>query len=262
MRDHTHFHMRMPRGLAQREEVAHGASVPTERAGKWIARGQRTPGQCDRCVAARTRKRPCGQPRRVREPPLLLDRARGADAGRIGAVDAAMERHCGQSRSHPVPSTYAPFMAYVTTEARQQLLDTIAEAIDEIGVALAALGDAYEQLDEYNADNLEERLFRPVQVAFGRAKRTHAEFAARYSLATREFAPQAPPGAASRGVKGFLESAVESVTVADSMLARLQDSMMPVEVGDEALRGGLAEVRRLLGPLGEDARRFVSLLGR
>jgi hypothetical protein len=55
---------------------------------------------------------------------------------------------------------------------------------------------------------------------------------------------------------------VESVTVADSVLARLQDSMMPVEVGDEQLRAGLAEVRRLLSALGEGARRFVSLLGR
>jgi hypothetical protein len=153
-------------------------------------------------------------------------------------------------------------MAYVSAEARQQLLDNIAEAIDEIGVALAALGDAYEQLDEYNADKLEEDLFRPVQVAYGRAKRTHAAFATRHGLKVREFAAQAPPGAASRGVKGFLESAVESVTVADSVLARLQDSMMPVEVGDEELRAGLAEVRRLLGALGEGARRFVSLLGR
>lgn len=153
-------------------------------------------------------------------------------------------------------------IAYVSAEARQQLLDNIAEAIDEIGVSLAALGDAYEQLDEYNADKLEEDLFRPVQVAFGRAKRTYAAFAARYGLETREFAAQAPPGAASRGVKGFLDTAVESVTVADSVLARLQDSLMPVEVGDEELRAGLAEVRRLLGDLGEGARRFVSLLGR
>jgi len=153
-------------------------------------------------------------------------------------------------------------VAYVSAEARQQLLDNIAEAIEEIGVSLAALGDAYEQLDEHNADKLEEDLFRPVQVAFGRAKRTHAAFAARYGLQTREFAAQAAPGAPSRGVKGFLDTAVESVTVADSVLARLQDSMMPVEVGDEELRAGLAEVRRLLGDLAEGARRFVSLLGR
>ena len=162
---------------------------------------------------------------------------------------------CGLTRTLPV-------MAYVTAEARQQLLDNIAEAVEEIAVALAALGDAYEQLDEYNADKLEEDLFRPVQVAFGRAKRTHTEFAARHGLSSRAFAPAAAPGAASRGVKGFLGTAVESVAVADSVLARLQDSMMPVEVGDAELRAGLAEVRRLLGDLSTRARRFVGLLGR
>lgn len=153
-------------------------------------------------------------------------------------------------------------MTYVSADARQQLLDTIAEAIDELGVALAALGDAYEQLDEHNADKLEEDLFRPVQVALGRAKRTHAEFAARHGLESRAFASHWQPGAASRGVKGFLEAAVEAVGVADGVLARLQDSLMPVEVGDAELRAGLAEVRRLLGDLSARARRFVSLLGR
>ena len=58
-------------------------------------------------------------------------------------------------------------MAYVTREAREELLETIAEAIGEIGTALAALGAAYEQLDERTADRLEEELFRPVQVAYG-----------------------------------------------------------------------------------------------
>jgi hypothetical protein len=56
--------------------------------------------------------------------------------------------------------------ADVTNEARQDLLDGIADAIDEIG---AALGAAYEQLDEHTADRLEAELFRPVQVAYGRA---------------------------------------------------------------------------------------------
>ena len=70
-------------------------------------------------------------------------------------------------------------MAYTNAEARQDLLDIVAEAIDELAVALAALGEAYEQLDEQHADELEEQLFRPVQVAYGRAKRTHAAFAER-----------------------------------------------------------------------------------
>lgn len=152
-------------------------------------------------------------------------------------------------------------MADGSAQARQQLLDNLAEAVEEIGVALAALGDAYEQLDEHNADKLEEELFRPVQLAFGRAKRTHAEFAARHGLPSRAFAP-VPPGASSRGVKGFLETAVQAVAVADGVLVRLQDSLMPVEVGDPELRAGLAEVRRLLDDLARRTRRFVGLLGR
>jgi hypothetical protein len=152
-------------------------------------------------------------------------------------------------------------MAYVTAEARQQLLDTIAVAIDAIGSALASLGEAYEQLDEYNADKLEGELFRPVQLAYGRAKRTHAGFADRHGLVSRTFEP-ASPGIPSRGVKGFLDSAVEAAHEADGALSTLQDSMLPVEVGDAELRAGLAEVRTLLDGLSGRARQFVSLLGR
>lgn len=152
-------------------------------------------------------------------------------------------------------------MAYVTAEARQQLLDAFATSIDEIGLALAALGDAYEQLDDASADRLEAELFRPVQAAYGRAQRTHAGFAERHGLPVRAFAPGAH-GLPSQGVKGFLDTAVEAVGVADHELGRLQDSMMPIEVGDAELRAGLAEVRRLIGDLPERARRFVSLFGR
>ena len=65
-------------------------------------------------------------------------------------------------------------MSYTSAEARQELLDGFAVAIERIGLALAALGAAYEQLDEYNADRLEAQLFGPVQLAYGRAKSTHA----------------------------------------------------------------------------------------
>ena len=65
-------------------------------------------------------------------------------------------------------------MTYVTAEARQQLLDDLAIAIEELGTALAALGAAYELLDENSADRLEDELFRGVQTAYGRAQRTHA----------------------------------------------------------------------------------------
>ena len=152
-------------------------------------------------------------------------------------------------------------MAYTTKDARQQLLTSIAAAIEELGVAVAALGEAYEQLDERSADKLEEDLFRPVQLAYGRAKRTHAAFADRHDLEGRAFEPVVP-GAPSSGVKGFLESAVESAAKADSLLATLQDSMLPVEVGDAELRAGLAEVRTLVADLPARAHQLLRTFGR
>ena len=152
-------------------------------------------------------------------------------------------------------------MAYASQQARQDLLAAVAEAIDEIGRALAALGDAYDQLDERTADQLEERLFRPLQTAYGRAQRTHAEFAARHDLEGRTF-DAAGPGAPSRGVREFVETASDAVSEADELLADLQDSMLPVEVGDAELRAGLAEVRELLGPLPERAAQLLRGFGR
>jgi hypothetical protein len=152
-------------------------------------------------------------------------------------------------------------MAYTNAEAQQDLLDIVAEAIDELAVALAALGEAYEQLDDQHADELEERLFRPVQVAYGRAKRTHAAFAERTGLPARGFDP-ATPGAPSNGAKGFVEIAVKAVSAADVVLSTLQDSMLPVEVGDRELRTGLGEVRELIAPLSGRARDVVRTIGR
>jgi hypothetical protein len=152
-------------------------------------------------------------------------------------------------------------MAYTNRQAREQLLESVAQAIEELGSALASLGEAYEQLDEQSADRLEAELFRPVQVAYGRAQRTYTEFATRHDLPSRTF-EQASPGAPSHGVKVFLDSAVDAVGRADGTLATLQDSMLPVEVGDPELRGGLEEVRKLLGVLPGHARQFVRTLGR
>ena len=152
-------------------------------------------------------------------------------------------------------------MAYVSSEARKQLLDSLAEAIDELGAALALFGDAYEQLDEHSADTMEEELFRPVQAASGRAKRTHAEFAARHGLPGRTFAA-ASPSLPSTGVKGFLEQAADAVDEAEAILSELQDSMLPIEVGDAELRAGLAEVRTLVADVSARADRFISRFGR
>src|SRR3954469_20368421 len=101
-------------------------------------------------------------------------------------------------------------MAYASQEARQDLLDTVAEATEHISVALAALGAAYELLDERTADQLEEELFRPVQVAYGRAQRTHAGFAERHGLPGRKFEPSVA-GRVSQGARSFVDTAVEAV---------------------------------------------------
>jgi hypothetical protein len=152
-------------------------------------------------------------------------------------------------------------MTYTTADGRRQVLEALARAVEEIGVALAALGEAYELLDETTADRLERELFRPVQSAYGRAQRTYAGFAERHGLPGHTF-ESATQGAPSTGVKGFVEATVEAAARADGELVALQDSMLPIEVGDAELRAGLQEVRELLGELRGRARELVRTLGR
>lgn len=152
-------------------------------------------------------------------------------------------------------------MTYSTIEAQRELLDAVAEATDRIGFALASLSEAYELLDEASADRLEVSLFRPIQSAYGRAKRTHAEFAARLNLPAHSF-EQPPAGSSRGGGRGLVELAVEAVGQADGLLSSLQDSMMPIEVGDAPLRAGLQDVRQLVGGLRVSARELLRVLGR
>ena len=152
-------------------------------------------------------------------------------------------------------------MAYTTAEARQELLDTVAGAANELGLASACLAEAYEQLDEDSGDRLEEDCFRPVQIAYGRAKRADTEFADRHGLQPAVFEQQ-PTGLPSQGAAAFIERAVEAVGAADRTLAGLQDSMLPVEAGDQELRAGLKSIREPLGSLPAKARQFLRGLGR
>ncbi len=152
-------------------------------------------------------------------------------------------------------------MSYTVLEGREKVLNDLAIAIEQIAVGLAALGEAYEQLDEHNADVLEEQLFRPVQHAYGRAKRTHVEFARRSGLPGQEFALQTP-GAQSQSVQELIDRAVVATAYADQTIAELQDSMLPVEVGDTELRAGLAQVRESLGTISVRARNLVRTVGR
>jgi hypothetical protein len=152
-------------------------------------------------------------------------------------------------------------MAYTAAEAQQELLDSVAGAIDEIGFALASLGAAYEQLDATTADKLEDELFGPVQKAYGRAKRAHADFAERHALPVLTF-EQPEPGLPSSRAKGFIEAAVEAIRAGDHALAEVQDDDRMLENGDGELRAGLTNVRELLGPAPHAARELVRALGR
>jgi hypothetical protein len=152
-------------------------------------------------------------------------------------------------------------MARTALEDRQQILDDLATAIDQIALATACLGQAYEQLDEPTGERLEDELFRPAQKAFGRAKRTYGQFADRVGLPAREFEPPSV-GLPSQGVKRFVERAAQASADAGQTVAELQDTMLPIEAGDPELRAGLAEVRELADQVPGRARGFLRTLGR
>jgi hypothetical protein len=151
-------------------------------------------------------------------------------------------------------------MGYTTEEGRTQILDDVAAAVEQLSIAMVALGEAYENLDDQSADRMEERLFRPLQTAFGQLKRTHLEFAQRSGLPTRDF-PSAPtPAPAEPRVS--LEHAADAIQAADDMISELQDSLLPVEVGDRELRTGLSGTRSTIASLPEACDEFVRTLGR
>jgi hypothetical protein len=152
-------------------------------------------------------------------------------------------------------------VSYNAGEAREQLLVDIAEATDQLALAFASLGEAYEELDEQTADALEEQLFRPTQSAYGRLRRTHAEFAGRHGLPGREFEASSG-GLHSADPRVYVDRAIEAIEHADQLLAELQDSMMPVEVGDRELRAGLSETRSTIAELPARARRLMRTQGR
>jgi hypothetical protein len=152
-------------------------------------------------------------------------------------------------------------MSYNAGEARAQLLDDVADATDQLALALASLGEAYEELDEQTADALEQQLFRPTQSAYGRLQRTHAEFAGRHGLPGREFAASSG-GLHSADPRVYVDRAIEALERADHVLSELQDSMMPVEVGDRELRAGLSETRATIAELPARARRLMRTQGR
>src|SRR3954454_13053061 len=151
-------------------------------------------------------------------------------------------------------------MAITTAEARQQILDDLAAALDQLGLAVACLSEAFEQLAVDPADRLQADLYRPVQRAYGRGKRTHAQFAERVGVPGDTFEPPSP-GPSSQGVKELIQRMAAALADADRRLAELQDSMLPIEAGDAELRAGLSEVRETLERVPAAAGRFLRTLG-
>ncbi len=151
-------------------------------------------------------------------------------------------------------------MSYTNESGRRQILDDAATAADDLALALAVLGEAYDRLDDQSADRIEEIVFRPLQAAYGQLKRTHAEFAARYNLPGRTF-DAADPGLPME-VRAAIERVADATQSADDTIADLQDSLLPVEVGDEQLRAGLARTRTLIAPVPASCDDLVRTLGR
>jgi hypothetical protein len=152
-------------------------------------------------------------------------------------------------------------MTVTTLEARQRVLDDLADATDHIAFGIACLTEAFEQLAVDAAERLEDELFRPMQKAYGRAKATRTGFAERVGMQAAN-AQMPDAGRSSQGVKEFVEQAETSAAEADRILVELQDSMIPIESGDAELRAGLGEVRELLAEIPDPARRFQRELGR
>jgi hypothetical protein len=152
-------------------------------------------------------------------------------------------------------------MSYTSEEGRTRLLEELSASVEQLGLGLAALGEAYEHVDERSAETLEAQLFRPVQAAYGRARRAHSEFAARHGIPAQSFATGSP-GPHSADPRTYVERGIDAIERADQLIADLQDSMLPVEVGDRDLREGLTAVRELIAPVPAEARRFLRTLGR
>lgn len=152
-------------------------------------------------------------------------------------------------------------MSYSSEDARRQLLDELGTAADQLAAALASLGEAYQEVDEATGDKLEEELFRPVRSAYARARRTATEFAERQRLPSPAFDPGSAP-AYSADPRVHLQRAIDATERADHVIAEMQDSMLPVEVGDRELRDGLSQTRELIAAVPAHGRQLLRTIGR
>ena len=145
-------------------------------------------------------------------------------------------------------------------DSHREILDALGRAIADLEESMSDFAEAYEQLDERAADLLEEQIFRPLQGAVARARRTHTDFARRQQMPPR--APDPPAQRLPTGAHEHVERAVRGLEAADDTISELQDSLLPVEYGDPELREGLADVRRRIATLPGRGREVLRVLGR
>ena len=151
-------------------------------------------------------------------------------------------------------------MSYTNESGRRQIVEDAIVAADDLADALAALGEVYDLLEEHFADQMEESLFKPTQAAVGQLKRTLTEFTGRYGLPAPDLPAAAVP--APSDPHATLERVADLVQAADDTLAELQDTLLPVEVGDAELRAGLSRTRTLIGRVPASAEGLIRMLGR
>jgi hypothetical protein len=151
-------------------------------------------------------------------------------------------------------------VSYTTESGRQQIIDDAAAAVYSLASAVAAIGELYDQLDEPTADRMELVVFKPLQGGYGLLRRTLTEFADRYGLATPQF--DEPPVTTPSSAHTALERVSEWVEEADGLVSELQDSLLPVEVGDQQLRAGLSGARTQLATVPAACGDLLRRLGR
>lgn len=151
-------------------------------------------------------------------------------------------------------------MSYTSESGRQQILDDTIAAVGRLEAALGQLGEAYDQLDERTAENMEDGVFRPLQAAYSLLRRVHLQFAEHYGLSALE--PPAGVVPSPRDPRVAFAQASDAIEQGERILSELQDSLLPVEVGDRELRTGLADVRTQLAPLPQACAALVRGFGR
>ncbi|HUA11681.1 MAG TPA: hypothetical protein VMA83_06725 [Solirubrobacteraceae bacterium] len=153
-------------------------------------------------------------------------------------------------------------MTYSAREGRERILLDVAEAAAALMGAQEALGEAHEQLDDAAAGRLELELYGPVRDATKSALAGASAFAARVGMTFTRPAGEHHARTRGDGPREYVDAATALVARADELLAELQDSLLPVEVGDTELREALAATRRTIAPLAHSALEFERTLGR